>query len=127
MITQKELARLKELEKNATHGPWSCEWCNADPDLGIIAYIDSKSSTVVDGDFDLSKEDAQFIAESRNILPKLIESFETLRDALEKITEEDQYTTNKPGIYIFLVITLLQQDKLFRKRSGMRNEKRTML
>lgn len=95
MITLDELNRLKELEAKTTQGSW--EYTNGE----IIAFMEKFGEVAVLFQLDYGeKEDAQFITESRNLLPKLIESFEVMMSALQEIYEEDQHITNIKGIYV---------------------------
>lgn len=96
MITQQELDRLKELEKSAIRGPW--EYTAGE----IISFVEKRGEVCVL--FQLhygEKIDGLLIAESRNLLPKLIESFEVMRDALTDIEDAaDGY--NMTGIEKFV-------------------------
>jgi hypothetical protein len=79
LITNEEIARLAELESKATPGEWEPQQYCADS-----SYFDINASgiRVVDSD-GTSERNAEFIAESRNALPRLLDSVRRLKEALE--------------------------------------------
>lgn len=81
MITKQELDRLKELEKNATPGPYT--WVDYD---GITLV---GSGVVCEVNSGIQIKDMQFMCASMNLLPKLIESFEVL------LKEKEEWLKNK--------------------------------
>ena len=85
MLSETELDRLAELEAKATEGPWA--WLNAEDEFDEPTALGGKSLPVIDlhdrydgyaecGEdlrMDITEADRNFIAESRNAIPALIE------------------------------------------------------
>jgi hypothetical protein len=70
-ITKEQIARLRELEKAATKGPWGYE----DGEL----YAGDESLPVIRYDLDL-------IVKSRNLLPALLDEVERLQEVEHKLS-----------------------------------------
>lgn len=68
MITQDEIAKLRELEKKASPGPWTQPW------------IDRRFSAI-------TVEDAELITHFRNLLPALLEYVENLEKFVKVSTD----------------------------------------
>lgn len=88
------LNRAKELSKNATPGPW--KYSPADKNDDWIVY--NSEFTFVkqdDSGVPVSKEDGEFIAEARTLLPVLAESVEILLEALDFYANKESWTINE--------------------------------
>lgn len=81
-----ELERIKELAECAAHGPWR---------------MDPETYHVVDADGDglawdlRDEETAQFIAEARTLVPKLVALIEKIRDEAEERAKQYQATSDR--------------------------------
>ncbi len=91
------LEKLKELEKNASPGPWYGptalyeEWGRID--VGVFI---SRKTRLFDDWEDLDNETQDFIAAARTAVPELIKAVEIMREALDRI--EMDSGRNPPGL-----------------------------
>ena len=82
-----DITRLRELEKKATPRDWQSLY----DDIFTVDEID------VDGEGDryiqipYDERDADFIAETRNALPGLLDEIETLRAIVKELAESNPY------------------------------------
>lgn len=79
-LTQKELQAIKKRAENATEGPWHTPMRLI---LGKDGYVANTSRIA----------DADFIAASRQDIPKLVAEVERLRKALEYYADDIHYDT----------------------------------
>lgn len=89
MITPEELKRWREIEKAATPGTWDIQWLKQ-----ALRHIHKHCYDAIDWErinIDLLQpdiDDAQFIAESRNAFPRLLDEIERLKQTTLEINEE---------------------------------------
>lgn len=95
-MTREEIKRAREVCDTATPGPWERIEPNADDgDIRVQIYYYKKRNVVIDAHsiaWKLERANADFIAESRTLLPKALSHIEELErklqiavEALEKI------------------------------------------
>lgn len=86
--------KLRDLEAKATHGPWTTKhepfWHDSDntQDFLVGPYTTSEGCSTNETEFN-KKEDAVFIAEARNAIPKLLQVVDVMQEALAEIKRRD--------------------------------------
>ena len=73
-ITDEEIAELEELERKATPGEFRCV-----DDTGIWSIKSYEDKIVHCIMIDGSKEDCEFLAKARNVLPRLLQAYKELK------------------------------------------------
>ena len=94
------IARLKELEKLATHGEWKYNWPSPDSYIYVDKEgYDANKYIVLRYDMVVG-HDVEFIAETRNALPELLSYIEAL-EYLMKVSKAyiDCYGGNSRDIF----------------------------
>jgi len=90
-MTEKELQRIKERCEKATSGPWESPWVGNHPDAFIAKYDGTAIVGVEWYDFphlSVLKEDAEFIANAREDIPKLIAEVEKLKKKVKQLRKK---------------------------------------
>jgi len=85
-MTPEELQRARELCDTATRGPWYCRGASHDDfaPRSRVSWVASENDNVAIVPVGIKTHDAKFIAESRTLIPKLLDEIDRLRGKGEK-------------------------------------------
>lgn len=125
VITPEDLKRWKELDEKATPGPWRIDrgthnriQYQSEDDFGgsywtNLTWPDNANKTEAYVD-----QDAQFIAEARTAMPKLISEVIRLRETLERIVKHTESYNSGPDAADCAEIAREALESVKRKQKG---------
>lgn len=87
-MTREEIDKLRELEKAATPGEWECQIPAMMGEFPHCRIKPLKITGKLYGTPMIKTQDGEFIAESRNAMPKLLDYIDKLEQALDHFTKE---------------------------------------
>lgn len=96
-LTAEQTEAIRKRTEAATEGPWNWRgWGNTLIGRGSrIGYVVKAVKVEIDAEIDVNSKDADFIANAREDVPKLLAEVERLREGLESIAEYTQFDSSE--------------------------------